>query len=383
MLVIMTSVSLLMALFTTGAIAAHNAGAPSGDGVQPVALHGNFNCDLTTADGDPADAQFELRIQSPADGTFPVGATTGFRITLDVHTDPIQGQTFDWTATGGVVTVVYVKAGPDTNRYDYGAGDTMDTALHGTINQDPRFFGLSHLSFCYNVVATPSIATQVSNASITLGGSVTDTATLSGGNNPTGTVTFRAYSDANCAVLVFTSADRPLSGSPPSATSAAFTPTAAGTYRWIATYNGDLNNASVSGLCGATGETVVVSRPASDTNTTPSSTVSTTWTATLNDSATVTGNNPTGNVTFNLYKGTCAALGTAVLTQIVALNATGNASTSPGLTVGSASTHGAGTYNWIVSYEGDANNAPSASACGEETQVVTAATNATVTTPAP
>ena len=41
-------------------------------------------------------------------------------------------------------------------------------------------------------------------------------------------------------------------------TSAAFTPTAAGVYRWIATYSGDANNFPVSGACGDSSETVTV-----------------------------------------------------------------------------------------------------------------------------
>ena len=46
---------------------------------------------------------------------------------------------------------------------------------------------------------SPSISTQVSSSSIMLGGAATDTATLSGGLNLTGTVTFNAYSDSSCA----------------------------------------------------------------------------------------------------------------------------------------------------------------------------------------
>ena len=43
-----------------------------------------------------------------------------------------------------------------------------------------------------------------------------------------------------------------------SATSAAFTPTGSGTYRWIATYNGDANNNPVSGPCNDTNESVTI-----------------------------------------------------------------------------------------------------------------------------
>ena len=48
----------------------------------------------------------------------------------------------------------------------------------------------------------------------------------------------------------------PVSGG--SVTSAPFTPTVGGVYRWIATYSGDANNASVSGVCSEANETVTV-----------------------------------------------------------------------------------------------------------------------------
>ena len=54
--------------------------------------------------------------------------------------------------------------------------------------------------------------------------------------------------------------NRPLTGG--TATSASFTPTAVGTYRWIARYSGDANNDPVSGACGDTGEQVVVAATA-------------------------------------------------------------------------------------------------------------------------
>ena len=69
-----------------------------------------------------------------------------------------------------------------------------------------------------------------------------------------GTVEFRLYGpdDATCATAIFTSSNRPLTFSGAgntnaSATSAAFTPTAAGTYRWRAFFSGDANNNAISG----------------------------------------------------------------------------------------------------------------------------------------
>jgi hypothetical protein len=45
------------------------------------------------------------------------------------------------------------------------------------------------------------------------------------------------------------------------AQSALFTPTTAGTFRWIATYDGDANNVPVAGSCGDPTETRAVTVP--------------------------------------------------------------------------------------------------------------------------
>jgi hypothetical protein len=115
---------------------------------------------------------------------------------------------------------------------------------------------------------TPSLTTQVSQATMALGGSVTDTATLTppaGSAVPTGTVGFNAYgpNDATCAgPPVFTSLNRPLAGGV--ATSTVYTPNQVGTYRFVATYSGDPNYNSTSGVCNAPNESVTVTVPLPD-----------------------------------------------------------------------------------------------------------------------
>ena len=109
----------------------------------------------------------------------------------------------------------------------------------------------------------PTIATTPS-AGGPVGTSVSDTATVTGGVTPTGTVTFHAVpaGDTTCTgTPVFTSTN-PLSGSPLSATSGSFTTTAVGTYHWVATYNGDANNAAVSSGCAAEPVTITQATPA-------------------------------------------------------------------------------------------------------------------------
>ena len=114
--------------------------------------------------------------------------------------------------------------------------------------------------------ATPTISSAVTPRSITIGGSASDLATVSGGSSPTGTVTYTVYRDSACATPVFTSTTIPLGTH-----SGVFTPSTAGTYFWVAKYNGDVNNNAVSTICGASGETLTVVPPP-DFTLTPSST---------------------------------------------------------------------------------------------------------------
>jgi hypothetical protein len=107
--------------------------------------------------------------------------------------------------------------------------------------------------------AGPTIKTTATDASGT-SPSVTDSATLSGGYNPTGTITFKLYGPSttpSCASLVYTSSAFAVHGNGTYG-SATFSPTLPGTYYWIASYSGDGNNAATSGSCGDSGETSAV-----------------------------------------------------------------------------------------------------------------------------
>jgi uncharacterized repeat protein (TIGR01451 family) len=214
----------------------------------------------------------------------------------------------------------------------------------------------------------PAIATTASGTVI-VGGNVSDTATVSGGLNPTGTVTFKLYgpNDATCATdPIFTSANRPLSGG--SATSAAFTTSQVGTYRWIATYNGDANNNAVSGACNDSGETVVVN-PTSPTIATTlvagnesGTSISVPLGTSVHDTSTLTGATATagGTVHYRVYSNaTCTTLFSDAGTVPVVNGVPGNSLTVPFNT--------AGTYYWQADYSGDANNSSASSACNLET----------------
>ena len=175
---------------------------------------------------------------------------------------------------------------------------------------------------------------------------------MSGGFNPTGTVTFKLFppTDTTCTgTPVFTSPNSPLSGG--SATSAPpFATTAVGTYHWVATYNGDANNTTVSSACADEPVTITQATPTIATTPSAGGPVGTS----IFDTATVSGGViPTGTVTFNLFgPGDANCTATPVFTSTVSL-----ATRQIVVTSGSFTTAAAGTYHWVATYNGDANNA--------------------------
>jgi hypothetical protein len=108
--------------------------------------------------------------------------------------------------------------------------------------------------------ASPTMTTTPSASSISLGGSTSDTATLSDGTSPTGSIVFRLFgpNDSSCS-------GAPAYVSPPvtvtgdgSYSSPSFMPTATGTYSWQAEYSGDTQNAPFTTACNDSSEQVTV-----------------------------------------------------------------------------------------------------------------------------
>jgi hypothetical protein len=172
-----------------------------------------------------------------SDATTRVGGTCAIDLTVDVLKAPtIDGDPL----TPGIQTYQLVNAG----------------AWKTDLNNSASCCGSSHTTV---VPASPALTTQASPP-ITLGGQITDTANLTGGVSPTGSVIFKFFlpADTNCAgPPVFTSPPVPVTG-PGSYTSAPFTPTVAGTYRTIAAYSGNAANAPFATKCNDNNESVVV-----------------------------------------------------------------------------------------------------------------------------
>ena len=218
---------------------------------------------------------------------------------------------------------------------------------------------------CFTATSAPTTLTTTASSGVVVGGTVHDTATLSGGYNPAGTITFNLYgpNDSSCGnTPAFTSSPIPVSGDGDYG-SGDFTTTTAGTYLWIAAYTGDGNNASASTTCGETNETVVVSAGFS-TTASPGVTVG----GAVSDTATLSGgDNPTGTITFNLYgpnDSSCANT-PAFTSSAISVNGNGDYGS------GDFTTTAAGTYSWKASYSGDTNNASVSTACGDAHESVT------------
>lgn len=117
----------------------------------------------------------------------------------------------------------------------------------------------AQVSILTTVLRAAPTLNHSASPNIELGVSVSDTVTLSGAVNPTGTVTFTLFGPDNSACSgspVFTITNPVNAGG--TATSSSFTPVAPGTYRWVASYSGDANHLSVGGVCNMTRSLVTV-----------------------------------------------------------------------------------------------------------------------------
>ena len=92
-----------------------------------------------------------------------------------------------------------------------------------------------------------------------LGAAISDSKTLSGAAIPTGTITFSLFgpNNATCTGLPIFTSTVTVNGNG-TYSSLSFTPSAIGTYRWIANYGGDANNAATANTCNAANEQVDV-----------------------------------------------------------------------------------------------------------------------------
>jgi hypothetical protein len=188
---------------------------------------------------------------------------------------------------------------------------------------------------------------------------------------PTGTITWNLYGpgDSSCSTPIKTFTDNSIIGDG-TYTSPTFTTTSAGTYRWIASYSGDGNNLSTAGSCNDPNEksTVTGLVPLLRTNAVPG-----TVGQPIHDVAYLTGgSNPTGTITWNVYASSDPTCLTPLNTSALSVSVSGDGDyTSPDFTPA-----GAGSYQWVATYSGDANNGSVSTLCGDPNEVSRVTQNA-------
>jgi uncharacterized repeat protein (TIGR01451 family) len=229
--------------------------------------------------------------------------------------------------------------------------------------------------------ASPAIVTTQQPAAGAIGATYKDKAALSGGLNydGTGSITFKLYSAASCGGSVLdTETVSGVSGNGNYTTPNGFAIQNAGTYYWVASFSGDANNNAFTSLCNDEPVVVAKNSPAIVTTQQPAAGA---IGATYNDKAALSGGvnyDGTGSITFKLYS--AASCGGSVLdTETVSgVSGNGNYTTPNGFAI-----QNAGTYYWVASFSGDANNNAFTSLCNDEPVVVAKNSPAIVTTQQP
>jgi type II secretory pathway pseudopilin PulG len=207
------------------------------------------------------------------------------------------------------------------------------------------------------------------------GGTLTPSATLSGGSNPTGNITWFVIGPLSTAPASCSSGSGGLTwqqvGSSATVTGnggytdgTAYGVSVAGTYWWYATYDGDAVNNGVNSGCSATMTHTVV------TNNQVATTLHLTQvpaTATKGHALTAAsisaqisgGNSPAGTITFFISQspGSQPACPGGAWTSVGTATVSGTGTYSPSSVTYTPSA--TGTYYWYASYDGNPTNAPS------------------------
>ena len=318
--------------------AAETAGVIAITGTYTQGASGALNIDI----GGTRSGQFDrLTVSGPVtlDGTLNVGLINGFTPSIGeefviVTSSGVSGTFVDNTIQVGNVTFTVV----------YSPSDHSNDVVLTTAQ------------------ASPAISTSQQPASATVGTSIADMATVSGGDSPTGTVTFNLYNNSTATGTPLFTDTETLSGG--MATSASYPTTATGTDYWVATYNGDSTTmwsaaAPHPSRCPSPWRphrsTLTSSRPPP-----PSAPRSPTW------PRSAAGTTRPATVTFNLYSNSTAS-GTPLFTDTETLS--GGMATSASYT-----TTATGTDYWVATYNGDSNNASVTSGTASEPVTITLVT---------
>lgn len=295
--------------------------------------------------------------------TVPSGAgtdgTNGDTFTANTGTPPTASVTDTITSAGALLPGSYeVQA-------VYTGDGSSNLTSHSACGDEPLTINKR----------TPTLTTQDSpTTDITVGSTVNVSDTVTFGNLVSGvypastsSVTFTLYSNGTCTTPVsgVTATVNP-SGSSNSVGSGnlTFTPTATGTYTWGVSFTGDSNYNAVpsSGVqCGGANETLTVVQ----------ANVTMVTQMHLDDRVTISGgdnpNSPASSVTFKLFdNATCSTTGGNLqVAEFDNVAIVGGVASTVGVTPTSGSTWvvTGKTYSWLVTYNGNTNNASKTVGC--------------------
>jgi hypothetical protein len=206
--------------------------------------------------------------------------------------------------------------------------------------------------------ASPGLTGSASSA--TVGGTIHDEVTLSGGFSPGGEVTFKVYGpeDASCTTELETMKVAVTGGK---STSEDFLTQQAGEFRWTASYGGDANNEAVSLGCNASGQTSSVAKASPGLSGTATSTV--VVGNTITDQVTLSGGfSPDGEIVFRAYGPGDATCGTTPAYEAT-VPVSDNGPYSP-----AGFAPGPGLYRWTAEYKGDGDNGTASLGCNASGQ---------------
>ena len=286
LLVVAPSVFAGTALSIAPNIPFNNAAVTVGDTLVASTLTITNNSDGAQATGIVRITNATLTPSSPDTGVFSLSATG----TGDASTPACTGSS--WNITGGPVTwtftptsdvdlqstnppgtaanakckinfTVNVVNAPITDTNSVAAGIQTDQASTVSGRHDPLIDNLPASGSGAGQTTvdkiSPTLPTTPS-AGGPIGTVLNDSATVTGGSSPTGSITFNLYAptDTTCASTALYNQVVALTGAS-ATTSPGFTTLVAGIYRWTASYPGDANNNSASSGCQA--EQVTVTQP--------------------------------------------------------------------------------------------------------------------------
>ena len=286
---------------------------------------------------------------------------------------PATGETV--SGTGGAATVNSDTATlTSAGRYCWRAEYSGDSSVGVPASTDPS--DTTNVSECFKVnPITPTLTTSAS-ADVVLGNAITDTASLTGtakqpgtdGIGPNGTINANAASQASAggtitfvvngpgdcdpSGLTVTGSPVTVSGDNTSYGPVSATPTALGTYTFVATYSGNSpNTLGAAGTC----------PPAATDGDEEVTVTGTAGLATAqdwlpNDTATLTGDAVlNGTLTFDLYDdATCGGAGGSVVygePDITVTNAASGSTFSTTNTTFLVEEADSGNYSWLVTYD--------------------------------